>query len=178
MEICLPFILFSLFCAFFLNVLTCILLVFIYAVLRANVSSALCTVYPSVMHNSYVHMDTNDRNKSTIRLKMLHVNMPVGRFWSNSERSEINIILNKRGCLCRSFFRTLSIRMLFRIVSNVHMSSVCATSFCFCGNRLFFNKQKTPFKRTMNVYSKYYINGHWARGEENKKRRAQTLNEL
>ncbi len=53
-------------------------------------------------------MDTNDRNKSLIRIKMLHVNTSFRRFWSNTASLERIFIPNKMGGLCQSFFQPVS----------------------------------------------------------------------
>ncbi len=53
---------------------------------------------------SYVYMDTNNRNKSLIKIRMRHVNTSFGRFWSDTSHWERIFILNERGDLCRSLF--------------------------------------------------------------------------
>ena len=58
---------------------------------------------------SYVYMDTNVWNKGLIRIKMIHVNMSIGKFWSDLAHSKRNDISIKRADMYWSLLRILHV---------------------------------------------------------------------
>ncbi len=75
-----------------------------------RISSEKCLI-------SCVYVDTNNQNKSLIRIKMLYVNTSFGRFWSDMAHAERIFIPNKTGGLCRLLFWPVSVYSLVLIVS-------------------------------------------------------------
>ena len=84
-------------------------------------------------------MDTNIQNKGLLRINMLHVNTPFGRFWSDLTHLERNYILIKRDVLCRSLFQTglmytlipIATFCLCKITLTVHIRHFCPPTLSF-----------------------------------------------
>lgn len=70
--------------------------------------------FSPLFSSSDIYTATNNRYKSLLGMKMIHVNVSTWKFWFDPSRLERNFILNEGGGLCR----------LFRLWVHVHANQV------------------------------------------------------